>query len=153
MQLCGCTLIGAGLWLHLVYKGYATLLPNHAALSADTLFLSVGIFSFVVSFFGYCGSWFQSRCLVFMVSTYVQKQNLSLIQLIFLLQYIALIVLLFLSEFLLGSIAFVFRGGISRILINELRYGIEHHYNATDRGPFPAPSVAAIWDNVQTEVK
>lgn len=67
-------------------------------------------------------------------------------------QYIALIVLLFLSEFLLGSIAFVFRGGISRIIINELRYGIEHHYNATDRGPFAAPSVAAIWDNVQSEV-
>lgn len=61
-------------------------------------------------------------------------------------------VLLFLSEFLLGSIIFVFRGGIGRILANELRYGIEHHYNATDRGPIAVPSVAAIWDHVQTDV-
>lgn len=63
-----------------------------------------------------------------------------------------LIILLFLSEFLIGSIAFVFRGGLKRTLANELRFGIEEHYNATDRGSIIAPSVAAIWDNVQMSV-
>lgn len=63
-----------------------------------------------------------------------------------------LIITLFLSEFLIGSIAFIFRGGLSRTLANELRFGIEQHYNASDRGSLIAPSVATIWDNVQTSV-
>lgn len=61
-------------------------------------------------------------------------------------------VVLFVSEFLLGSLAFVFRGGLGRILANELRFGIENHYNASDAGALAAPSVAAIWDHLQSEV-
>lgn len=68
-------------------------------------------------------------------------------------QYFSLIVLLFLSEFLLGSLVFVFRGGIGRTVQNELKYGIEKHYNASDRGGLATPSVASIWDNLQTTVK
>lgn len=63
-----------------------------------------------------------------------------------------LIVMLFMSEFLVGSIAFLFRGGLGRTLANELRFGIERHYNASDRGSLVAPSVAAIWDSVQQSV-
>jgi hypothetical protein len=39
------------------------------------------------------------------------------------LQYFGLVILLFLSEFIVGALAFVFRGGIGRTLANELRYG------------------------------
>lgn len=46
----------------------------------------------------------------------------------------------------------MFRGGLGRILANELRFGIEHHYNASDPGALAAPSVAAIWDHLQSEV-
>ena len=67
-------------------------------------------------------------------------------------QYFILIVLLFLSEFLMGSMAFVFRGGLGRTLANELRFGIEKHYNASDRGGLAAPSVSAIWDTIQQSV-
>jgi len=63
-----------------------------------------------------------------------------------------LIVLLFMSEFLVGSIAFLFRGGLGRTLANELRFGIERHYNTSDRGSLVAPSVASIWDSVQHSV-
>ena len=63
-----------------------------------------------------------------------------------------LIIMLFLSEFLIGSIAFLFRGGLGRTLANELRFGIEKHYNASDRGSLVAPSIAAIWDSVQQSV-
>lgn len=68
-------------------------------------------------------------------------------------QYFTLVVLLFLSEFLLGSLAFVFRGGIGRMMVHELKYGIEKHYNVSDRGGIFAPSVASIWDKVQVEVR
>lgn len=67
-------------------------------------------------------------------------------------QYFLLIVMLFLSEFLIGAIAFLFRGGLGRTFANELRFGIERHYNASDRGSLIAPSVAAIWDSVQQSV-
>lgn len=130
---CGCAFLGAGIWLRLAYRGYATLLPDHDGLSADSLFIAVGVLSLVVSFFGCCGSWFQSRCL--------------------LITYFILIVLLFLSEFLIGSIAFLFRGGLGRTLANELRFGIEKHYNASDRGGLAAPSVASIWDSVQQSME
>lgn len=63
-----------------------------------------------------------------------------------------LIVLLFLSEFIIGALVFVFRGGLARILVAELRDGLENHYNATDRGSVTAPSVATIWDALQTNV-
>lgn len=62
------------------------------------------------------------------------------------------IMLLFLSEFLIGAMAFVFRGGLSRTLVNELQFGIDNHYNISDRGSIIAPSVATIWDNIQDTV-
>lgn len=47
---------------------------------------------------------------------------------------------------------FLFRSGLTKTVINELRSGIEKHYNATDKGAFGAPSVATIWDNLQSDV-
>lgn len=131
--LCGSCFLAIGVWLRFAAPGYATLLPDHAALSADCLFMTIGVISFVIAFFGCCGSWFQSRC--------------------FLIIYFTLVVLLFLSEFLLGSLAFVFRGGIGRMMVHELKYGIEKHYNVSDRGGIFAPSVASIWDKVQVELQ
>lgn len=60
--------MAAGVWLHLSYRGYATLLPDHLILSADTLFLSVGAVGLVTSFLGCCGAWLQSRCLLALVN-------------------------------------------------------------------------------------
>lgn len=60
--------------------------------------------------------------------------------------------MLFMSEFLVGAIAFAFRNALTRTLSNELRFGIENHYNASDRGSLASPSVASIWDNIQQNV-
>lgn len=67
-QLCSCAFLGVGVWLRLSYEGYATLLPDHQVLSADSIFLAIGVIGFVVSFFGCCGAWVQSRCLLVLVS-------------------------------------------------------------------------------------
>lgn len=131
--ICGGGFLAIGVWLRFAAPGYATLLPDHAGLSADYVFMAIGAISFVIAFFGCCGSWFESRC--------------------FLIIYFMLVVMLFLSEFLLGSLAFVFRGGIGRMLVHELKYGIEKHYNVTDRGGILAPSVASIWDKLQLELQ
>jgi tetraspanin-9 len=68
LQLSGCGLLGAGLWLRLAYEGYTALLPQQSVLSADNLLIGIGVAMFVVAFFGCCGSWFQSRCMLVMVS-------------------------------------------------------------------------------------
>lgn len=49
-------------------------------------------------------------------------------------QYFSLIILLFLSEFIVGALVFVFRSGISRAITMDIKDGIVKHYNGTDRG-------------------
>jgi len=67
-QLCGCGILGVGIWLRLSYAGYAQLLPRYSMISADSLCIAVGVIVFIVAFFGCCGSWFQSRCMLITVS-------------------------------------------------------------------------------------
>lgn len=56
---------------------------------------------------------------------------------------------MFVVEFILGSLAFVFRKGLGHRLVIELQDGLKHHYNITATGP---NSLVTIWDRLQTEV-
>lgn len=67
-QLSGGLFLAMGLWLHLSNQGYATLYPSHLGLSADSTFILIGGLSIVISFFGCCGSFFESRCCLVIVS-------------------------------------------------------------------------------------
>ena len=67
-QIIGCAVLGGGIWLRVTYGGYASLLHQYAALSADSLCLAAGIITFVVAFCGCCGSWFQIRLMLITVS-------------------------------------------------------------------------------------
>jgi len=69
------------------------------------------------------------------------------------LQYFALIIVLFLSEFIVGAMIFLFRSGITRALTMDIKDGIVKHYNATDSGGMISPSVSSIWDKVQVELQ
>lgn len=55
---------------------------------------------------------------------------------------------MFLGEFMLGTLAFIFREHLAKSLKDELLFGIEKHYNLT-REPGTLP---AIWDHIHTEV-
>ncbi|KAJ8973115.1 hypothetical protein NQ317_014454 [Molorchus minor] len=114
-------------------EGYASLLPQYALLSADSLAIAFGTITFVFSFFACCGSWFRTD-----------------------------IYFLYLPVFYSGSINVRHRisNGVSSIrlqrepakhnLREELQNGILHHYNMTSRGP---NSLVQIWDNIQTKAK
>lgn len=156
-----------GLWLHLSYQGYATLYPNHLGLSADAIFIFIGGLSIVIALFGCCGSFFESRCCLIIVSCWLEvnwwqtfvKQNISLdvisLKWVFFLsfQYFSLIIVLFLSEFIVGALVFIFRTGISRAVTMDIKDGIIKHYNSTDRGGMISPSVSSIWDRVQMQLQ
>lgn len=126
LWLSGCALLGAGLWLRLAYEGYAALLPQYSMLSADSLCIAVGVTMFVVAFFGCCGAWFQSRCM--------------------LITYFSLVVFLFVLEFLMSAVGFLFRGNLGHSLREELRVGITEHYSIN-----PPSGLAVMWDHAQRQ--
>ncbi|XP_014206344.1 tetraspanin-9 isoform X2 [Copidosoma floridanum] len=129
LWLCACGMLGAGLWMRFNYPyQYGTLVPQHTYASLDVLVLATGGITFVVAFFGCCGAWFQSRCL--------------------LITYFSLIILLFLAEFMLGALAFVFKDQIAANLKSELLQGITEHY--TDRDVHETGTFANFWDTIQT---
>lgn len=80
-QITGCGLLGVGIWLRVSYEGYTSLLPQYSLMSADALLIGIGAVSFVLAFFGCCGSWFQSKCLLITVRN--QECNKNQIKLIF----------------------------------------------------------------------
>ncbi|XP_046394370.1 tetraspanin-9 [Ischnura elegans] len=128
LWLMGCGVLGVGVWLHLAHGGYASLAPQFAVASADAILITAGVVAFVVAFFGCCGAWFQSRCM--------------------LITYFSLVVFMFLVEFLLATVAFVFRESLGRTLRDELKYGIEHHYNDSQSAP---NGLHHIWNHIHNE--
>lgn len=139
-----------------------TLMPYYSFASADSLLLAAGCLTFVIAFFGCCGAWFQSRCMLITVRsvrfrfrdrfafTRGSDSLLSIVRFhVPLSQYFGLVMLMFLAEFMLGTLAFTFRAHLSRSLKQELLYGIEKHYNLTkEPGTIPV-----IWDHIQSEVR
>ncbi|XP_030759996.1 tetraspanin-9-like [Sitophilus oryzae] len=125
----GCILVGIGIWLRVSYEGYATLLPQYALLSADAVAIVVGTLTIILSFFACCGSWLQSRCM--------------------LITYFTLVVLMFVAEFLLGSLAFVYRDSIKHTLTEKLQDGLMHHYNMSSS----PNNLVETWDEIHTTFK
>ncbi|XP_077561160.1 tetraspanin 5D isoform X3 [Haemaphysalis longicornis] len=122
----GCGMTGVGVWLHVAYGGYSTLLPTHRVLSADGLCLTAGAVTFLVAFLGCCGAWFQSRCL--------------------LATYFVLVILIFLLEFAAGTLGFVYRRHIGQSLVEEMKAGIELKYD-----PDGDNGLAELWDHIHTK--
>ncbi|KAK7085563.1 Tetraspanin-9, partial [Halocaridina rubra] len=126
--IVGCSMLGAGIWLRLAYGGYASLLHQYAAISADSLCLATGIITFVLAFCGCCGSWFQSRCM--------------------LITYFSLVVIVFALQLVAGTLAFAFRAEVSSTLISELQAGIRRSFNDTTEN-----AVAITWNHLQSKFK
>lgn len=127
--ITGCALLGIGIWLRVSYEGFATLLPQSALLSADALAIVIGTITIILSFFACCGSWIQNRCM--------------------LITYFSLVVIMFVAEFLLGSLAFVYRDNIKHTFTECLQDGLTHHYNMTQS----PNNLVDVWDEIQSTFK
>lgn len=62
-------------------------------------------------------------------------------------QYFSLVVFLFVLEFLMAAVGFLFRVPLGNTLSEELRVGIAEHYSIN-----PPSGLANIWDHAQREV-
>ncbi|XP_068247257.1 tetraspanin-9-like isoform X1 [Palaemon carinicauda] len=128
MWVVGCSMLGAGIWLRLAYGGYASLLHQYAAISADSLCLAAGVITFILAFCGCCGSWFQSRCM--------------------LITYFSLVVVVFALQLVAGTLAFAFRAEVSSTLISELQAGIRRSFNETNEN-----AVGITWNHLQAKFR
>ncbi|KAJ1531867.1 hypothetical protein ONE63_000516 [Megalurothrips usitatus] len=124
--LAGCAILGVGIWLRLAYEGYTNLLPQYSLLSADCSFIAIGVVTFVVAFFGCCGAWFQSHCM--------------------LVTYFSLVIFMFLVEFMFATLAFVFRSVLGTFMVDELQNGIRLHYNSSSKN-----ALHNLWSHVHRE--
>ena len=71
LQIIGCAILAAGIWLRVSFGDYATFLEQYKILSIDIACLVIGALTFVLSFFACCGAWFKSRCLLMTVSNFL----------------------------------------------------------------------------------
>jgi len=126
--LAGCGILGIGIWLHVAYGGYATMLPAYNALSADSLCIIAGVVTFAIAFFGCCGSWFQNRCLLIL--------------------YFTMVALIFSLEVTVGTLAFVYRESLADTLKAQFSKGIEKNYMQPNEEGF-----TLAWDHIQRELK
>lgn len=118
-------MLGIGVWMHIAYGGYSTLLPTYRTLSADSLCIAAGIVTFMIGFFGCCGSWFQSKCL--------------------LRTYFTLVIIIFILEFTAGTLGFVYRRQVGETLREELKVTIEERYTINNGN-----GLNEVWDHLQT---
>ncbi|XP_014253928.1 tetraspanin-9 [Cimex lectularius] len=126
LWLSGCGILGVGIWLRLNHEGYASLVPQYSFFSADFIFVTIGFITVLVTFFACCGSWFQSRCM--------------------LITYFSLVIFMFLLEFVLATLAFVYRESLNDFLKDELLDGIKKHYrNSSNNG------LDMIWNETHTK--
>ena len=68
LQLCGCGLLGVGIWLSVSQGNFATFSPSFPSLSAANLVIAIGTIVMVTGFLGCLGAIKENRCLLLSVS-------------------------------------------------------------------------------------
>uniref|UniRef100_A0AAY4BVJ4 NADH dehydrogenase subunit 6 n=1 Tax=Denticeps clupeoides TaxID=299321 RepID=A0AAY4BVJ4_9TELE len=68
--LCGCGLLGVGIWLSVSQGSFATFSPSFPSLSAANLVIGVGAIVMVTGFLGCLGSIKENKCLLLSVRSH-----------------------------------------------------------------------------------
>ncbi|KPP61999.1 tetraspanin-9-like, partial [Scleropages formosus] len=64
LQLCGCGLLGVGIWLSVSQGSFATFSPSFPSLSAANLVIAIGAVVMVTGFLGCLGAIKENKCLL-----------------------------------------------------------------------------------------
>ncbi|XP_067246188.1 tetraspanin-9 isoform X2 [Chanodichthys erythropterus] len=75
-QLCGCGLLGVGIWLSVSQGSFATFSPSFPSLSAANMVIAIGAIVMVTGFLGCLGAIKENKCLLLSVSENA-KQDLK----------------------------------------------------------------------------
>ncbi|XP_051885780.1 tetraspanin-9 isoform X2 [Pristis pectinata] len=123
--LCGCGLLGVGIWLSATQGNFATLAPSLPSLSAANLVIAIGTIVMVVGFLGCLGAIKENKCL--------------------LLSFFVILLTIFLMELILVILFFVYKTEVAEYAREDLKTGLSLYGTEGNIG------LTNAWNIIQTE--
>jgi len=120
--LAGCVLIGFGAWSQLEARDYLNFLGDNYV-NTPIFIIIVGGVIFVVAFFGCCGAWKESRCLIY--------------------TYALFLAVILVAQIGAGIAAYMLKGDLNTEVQKKMSSGMEHYQQEGFSG------VTDTWDIVQ----
>ncbi|NXG22693.1 TSN9 protein, partial [Grallaria varia] len=127
LQLCGCGLLGVGIWLSVSQGNFATFSPSFPSLSAANLVIAIGTVIMVTGFLGCLGAIKENKCL--------------------LLSFFIILLIILLAELILLILFFVYMDKVSESARNDLREGMKLYNSENNVG------LKNAWNIIQAEMK
>ncbi|NWV00050.1 TSN9 protein, partial [Upupa epops] len=124
--LCGCGLLGVGIWLSVSQGNFATFSPSFPSLSAANLVIAIGTVVMVTGFLGCLGAIKENKCL--------------------LLSFFVILLIILLAELILLILFFVYMDKVSESAKNDLKEGMKLYNSENNVG------LKNAWNIIQAEV-
>ncbi|XP_043943514.1 tetraspanin-9 isoform X2 [Protopterus annectens] len=125
--LCGCGLLGVGIWLSVSQGNFATFSPSFPSLSAANLVIAVGTVVMVTGFLGCLGAIRENKCL--------------------LLSFFIVLLLILLAELILLILFFVFMDKVDDNAREDLKKGLSLYNTENNVG------LKSAWNIIQAEMQ
>nr|XP_025138825.1 tetraspanin-9 [Bubalus bubalis] len=125
--LCGCGLLGVGIWLSVSQGNFATFSPSFPSLSAANLVIAIGTIVMVTGFLGCLGAIKENRCL--------------------LLSFFIVLLIILLAELILIILFFVYMDKVNENAKKDLKEGLLLYNSENNVG------LKNAWNIIQAEVR
>uniref|UniRef100_A0A3B3YBI8 Tetraspanin-9 n=1 Tax=Poecilia mexicana TaxID=48701 RepID=A0A3B3YBI8_9TELE len=126
-ELCGCGLLGVGIWLSVSQGSFATFSPSFPSLSAANMVIAVGAIVMVTGFLGCLGAIKENKCL--------------------LLSFFIVLLIILLAELILLTLFFVYSDKVSENAKQDLKDGLALYNSENNIG------LRNAWNIIQAEWK
>ncbi|XP_071756446.1 tetraspanin-9 [Centroberyx gerrardi] len=125
--LCGCGLLGVGIWLSVSQGSFATFSPSFPSLSAANMVIAIGAIVMVTGFLGCLGAIKENKCL--------------------LLSFFIVLLIILLAELILLILFFVYSDKVSENAKQDLKDGLALYNSDNNVG------LRNAWNIIQAEVR
>uniref|UniRef100_A0AAQ4RR91 Tetraspanin-9 n=1 Tax=Gasterosteus aculeatus aculeatus TaxID=481459 RepID=A0AAQ4RR91_GASAC len=125
--LCGCGLLGVGIWLSVSQGSFATFSPSFPSLSAANMVIAIGAIVMVTGFLGCLGAIKENKCL--------------------LLSFFIVLLIILLAELILLILFFVYSDKVSENAKQDLKDGLALYNSDNNIG------LRNAWNIIQAEWK
>uniref|UniRef100_A0A670XP07 Tetraspanin-9 n=1 Tax=Pseudonaja textilis TaxID=8673 RepID=A0A670XP07_PSETE len=126
VKLCGCGLLGVGIWLSVSQGNFATFSPTFPSLSAANLVIAIGSIVMVTAFLGCLGAIKENKCL--------------------LLSFFVVLLIILLAELILLILFFVYMDKVSESAKQDLKEGLKLYNTENNVG------LKNAWNIIQAEM-
>ncbi|XP_042323656.1 tetraspanin-9 isoform X4 [Sceloporus undulatus] len=124
--LCGCGLLGVGIWLSVSQGNFATFSPSFPSLSAANLVIAMGTIIMVTGFLGCLGAIKENKCL--------------------LLSFFIVLLIILLAELILLILFFVYMDKVNEKAKQDLKEGLKLYNTENNVG------LKNAWNIIQAEM-